>query len=147
MSVFLDILYDFYYQYALVESYWFSGAGHEQDAQDAWDIPDDHAALGIVIDWVGHLHNAVGEWVNRYSPVYPRYHLVNLLQKVDDYLTPWEGMDEYELTMDKITSVMITATDDEVKYFIGLIDAYRVGLWNKPFNAEYFAALARGFAL
>lgn len=50
-----------------------------------------------------------------------------------------------DVTMGAMTSAMITATDDEYKYFIGLIDAFRVGLWNKPFNAEYFAALARGF--
>ena len=52
----------------------------------------------------------------------------------------------YTLTMDAILSVMVTATNDEYRYFIGLVDAYRVGLWNKPFNAEFYAALARGFA-
>jgi len=50
-----------------------------------------------------------------------------------------------ELTMDSILSVMVTATDSELMNFIGLVDAYRQSLWNKEFNAEYFAALAKGF--
>jgi len=52
----------------------------------------------------------------------------------------------YTLTMSDLLSVMLSASTDEYRYFIGLVDAYRVGLWNKPFNSEYFAALARGFA-
>ena len=50
-----------------------------------------------------------------------------------------------EITMDAILSAMVTATPDELQYFIGLVDAYRQSLWNRPFNREYFAALARGF--
>ncbi|GAI59416.1 unnamed protein product, partial [marine sediment metagenome] len=30
-------------------------------------------------------------------------------------------------------------------YFVGLVDAYRTSVWNREFNEEYFAALARGF--
>lgn len=57
---------------------------------------------------------------------------------------PFDG--EVTIGMDDILSAMITATDEEYQYFIGLVDAYRVALWNKPFNAEFYAALARGFA-
>ena len=52
---------------------------------------------------------------------------------------------EYELTMADILSVMLSATDEEYAKFIGLVDAYRIGLWNKPFNSEFYAALGRGF--
>lgn len=55
------------------------------------------------------------------------------------------GIEEPEITMDSILSVMVTATDTQLKNFIGLVDAYRQSLWNKDFDAEYFAALARGF--
>lgn len=51
----------------------------------------------------------------------------------------------YELTMDDILSVMVTAEPEQVNYFVGLVDAYRQSIWNKPFNEEFFAALARGF--
>lgn len=50
-----------------------------------------------------------------------------------------------EVTMDSILSVMTTASFAQLQKFIGLEDAYRVALWNAPFNAEFYAALARGF--
>ena len=49
------------------------------------------------------------------------------------------------ITMDAILSAMITASFDELQKFIGLVDAYRVAVWNAPFNADFYAALARGF--
>lgn len=49
------------------------------------------------------------------------------------------------VTMDAILSAMITASFDELQKFIGLVDAYRVAVWNAPFNADFYAALARGF--
>lgn len=52
---------------------------------------------------------------------------------------------ESEVTMDSILSVMVTAEQSQLRNFIGLVDAYRQSLWNKEFNAEYFAAIARGF--
>jgi len=48
-------------------------------------------------------------------------------------------------SMDDILSAMVSATDEEYAKFIGLVDAYRIGLWNKPFNSEFYAALGRGF--
>lgn len=51
-----------------------------------------------------------------------------------------DGMD-----MDMLLSAMVTADFSQLQYFIGIVDAYRQSLWNKPFNAEFFAALARGF--
>lgn len=50
-----------------------------------------------------------------------------------------------EVTMDAILSAMVTATFEQLQYFIGLVDAYRVAVWNEPFNAEFYSALARGF--
>jgi len=53
----------------------------------------------------------------------------------------WGG----EINMGMILTAMYEATNDELLNFIGLVDAYRQSLWNKPFNAEFFAAIARGF--
>lgn len=52
-----------------------------------------------------------------------------------------------DITMDMILSAMVSADPDQVNYFVGLVDAYRQSVWNKPFNQEFFAALARGFEL
>lgn len=50
-----------------------------------------------------------------------------------------------EVTMDMILSAMVTASYDQLTMFVGISDAYRVAIWNQPFNAEFYAALARGF--
>jgi len=50
-----------------------------------------------------------------------------------------------EITFDAVINVMLTANPDQIKYFVGLLDAYRQSIWNKPYNQEFFAALARGF--
>ncbi|GAI68032.1 unnamed protein product [marine sediment metagenome] len=49
------------------------------------------------------------------------------------------------VTMSAILSAMIAADFDDFQSFVGIVDGYRAALWNKPFNAEYYAALARGF--
>ena len=49
------------------------------------------------------------------------------------------------LDMDAILNAMLSADFDELQKFIGISDAYRVALWNAPFNAEFYSALARGF--
>jgi len=51
----------------------------------------------------------------------------------------------YELTMDAILSTMLSADPSQVMYFMGLLDAYKQSVWSRPFNKEFFAALARGF--
>ena len=52
-----------------------------------------------------------------------------------------------ELTMSSLLNVMLSADADDITYFIGIVDAYRQSIWNKPFNEEFYAALARGFEL
>jgi len=50
-----------------------------------------------------------------------------------------------EINFDTILSLMLIASFDQLQKFIGIEDAYRVALWNAPFNANFYAALARGF--
>ena len=49
------------------------------------------------------------------------------------------------LTMRAILDEMFTADNEELMQFIALVDAYRQSLWNKPFDVDYWAAVARGF--
>lgn len=69
------------------------------------------------------------------------YYMADALYWINDN---WVA-DGNGLTMAALLNVMLSADFDEFRTFIGIVDAYRVGLWNKPFNAEYYAALARGF--
>lgn len=61
----------------------------------------------------------------------------------------WAGQSgaAYELTMSDILTTMLSATPAEVQTFIGIADAFRQSIWNRPFNREYYAALARGFEI
>lgn len=112
-----------------------------------------HAGTFIgVQDWVNakiQLHSAADDfgYFNRY-----------LLQDDVFYkglLRDWKDAFEWinnnwpsngEVTMDAILTAMITSDFDELQKFIGLVDAYRVAIWNAPFNADFYAALARGFS-
>lgn len=47
--------------------------------------------------------------------------------------------------MASILTAMMSAKFEELQEFIGIVDAYRIALWNAPFNAEFYGALARGF--
>ena len=49
------------------------------------------------------------------------------------------------VTMDAILNAMLLATFDELTKFIGIEDAYRSAIWDQPFNAEFYGALANGF--
>lgn len=80
-----------------------------------------------------------------YGGMYPQRLSVSLpgaLELIDDN---WPEGNGYELTMDDMLSVMLSASFENLQEWIGIIDAYRVALWNAPFNSEYYAALARGF--
>lgn len=49
------------------------------------------------------------------------------------------------ISLSSIIMAMYEATPTEITSFIGLVDAFRQSIWNRPFNREYFAELARGF--
>ncbi len=49
------------------------------------------------------------------------------------------------IDMSAIINAMLLANPDEVTYFIGLTDAFRKSIWNRPYNRDFYAALARGF--
>ena len=85
----------------------------------------------------------VGKLRDKYSTAVGSYRirLINTLQWINDN---WP-VDAAEIDMDAILAAMVVAEPDEVTYFIGLVDAYRSALWTQPFNAEFYAALARGF--
>lgn len=59
--------------------------------------------------------------------------------------TNWPEGNGGEVTMDSIIYAMLRANPDEVDYFVGLVDAFRISIWDKPFNQEFYRALAEGF--
>ncbi len=50
-----------------------------------------------------------------------------------------------EVDMASILTAMMSASFEELTSFIGITQAYKVAVWDTPFNEEFYAALARGF--
>ena len=69
-----------------------------------------------------------------------RNYLIWSLLEINNLIDATGGVD-----MNSILNAMLKADFTQLQKFIGIIDAYRVALWNAPFNAEFYAALARGF--
>lgn len=63
------------------------------------------------------------------------------LDWIDDNWSAGNG----DVTMDAILTAMLSAEYSELEQFVGIVDAYRVALWDGWFNTEFYAALARGF--
>ena len=114
----------------------YTNAGNERSAAFIHYVANqDHAAIGHLCSAVGYLCGAVVNMLDLNTGVHdpPNYTLLYFMDKFGG------------CTMDTILTAMIGATFLQLQKFIGIEDAYRVALWNAPFNAEFYAALARGF--
>jgi len=118
---------------------------HVSSARTEWNAGNDHNAIGQVIDALDHVVAGKNKLFDTYQYPFPRYRIIRLFQMLDDRLDALEAAPPVTVDMDAIINAMLVATFDELQKFIGIEDAYRVALWNAPFNAEFYAALARGF--
>ncbi len=133
-------------KYATAESRTSTSRFNWNNADSHWDAGDDHLAIQDLLTAVDYNNKAIEELLAQGFYGWPgdRHALLNALNRskacpfIDEAPTS-------EVTMGGILSAMITATFGDLQTFVGLVDAYRVALWNEPFNAEFYAALARGF--
>ena len=65
------------------------------------------------------------------------------LLQILDYLN--DNIGGNGITMDDILNEMMSATPEQITKFMGITQAYKVAVWDAPFNEEFYAALARGF--
>ena len=101
-----------------------------------WTGGDDHGAIQLLISAVQFTIDGAAYAGYGYSPF--------------DNEGPWayyftNCIEGGTITMADVINVMESASNDELKTFIGLVDAYRISLWNKPFESDFFASIARGF--
>jgi len=71
-----------------------------------------------------------------------RYWLVKCLQYIDNNAFGGGGGG---VTMDDILNEMLSASFEQLTQFMGITQAYKVAVWDAPYNEEFYAALARGF--
>lgn len=82
--------------------------------------------------FLGHWWSSTGTTTHRY--------IRDMFNKIN---TDWPTGGT--VTMSAMLNAMLLAKYDELQYFIGLEDAFRSAIWDQPFNADFYAALARGF--
>lgn len=87
-----------------------------------------------------HLWNLRGQFA--YGSDSIRYWLVKTLQYIDSNAFNGGGGG---VTMADILAEMMSASFEELTSFMGITQAYKVAVWDAPFNEEFYAALARGF--
>lgn len=135
---------------------------------DWWDAQDTWLAwlyecwdTGVVLSWdcVANTDDAWDEWgMGNYDDAFyslcgAMYALSSSLAQFtyheDDRTVPHSLLayiDNYaSLSMDTLLNLMLQATYDQLQKFVGISDAYRCAIWDQPFNAEFYAALANGF--
>ena len=94
-----------------------------------WTADQDHNAIGQLIlamqnlSLCSHYNSYTETPFGSYNAIH--YYLANCIEA-----------DEFD--MDSLLSAMVAATPDQLQYFIGLVDAYRQSLWDKPFNVGNF---------
>lgn len=115
--------------------------GYHSLARMQFDAGGYNAALDYIIQSVGEIVAYMSPAITYTSGGATKYYLINALMQLSAY----SDEPAYELTMDSLLTTMLSADPSQVLYFVGLVDAYKQSVWNKPFNEEFYAALARGF--
>jgi len=127
-------------------SAWLDGEdcpGHVTKAWGKWTAGDDHLCLYYTLFAVDDLKNTIHDLSVRF--IWGENGFSMMIPTAFRALQALIGGAGADLTMDGLLSTMLTADPAQVEYFVGLVDAYRQSIWNRPFNQEFFAALSRGF--
>ena len=117
--------------YSHLNSRWLIARQFQQDAYDKADAGDYKFAIYAVL-------SAFDNLLENYS-----YDIESSVYGECLYWAAQSGGNGVEMW--QIINAMLSASFDELQSFIGMVDAYRVAIWNAPFNAEFYGALARGF--
>ena len=132
--------------YQTAEGYTSTARAEITNARNHWIAGQDHEAIDDLIDAV-YENNQASEHIlaqGFYGWPGTRHAVTDALDR--DKACPFITEDDVPtVDMDSILSAMITADFEDLQKFIGIVDAYRVALWNEPFNVDFYAALARGF--
>ncbi len=110
------------------------------EAKQQFGVWTDKKVLETLINGCWRLYTSVGALIGYAEPTTIDYQIPYFLREFTIAEAPDAG-----ITMRMILDEMFTADNEELKQFIALVDAYRQSLWNKPFDVNYWAAVARGF--
>lgn len=103
------------------------------DAWDQWNYGDKDWAFNLLCGAMYDIQSALSQVLNMedgYGDEHPFHEFVYKYATFD---------------MDALLNAMLVATYEQLQKFVGISDAYRCAIWDQPFNAEFYAALAQGF--
>jgi len=137
-----------YEEYASAEESRFALNEEKMFALLDWNNNQDHAAIKHCINCLFYISAALNYMSDGAEYGYNGYDytMMAALDRSKAFPTA-DPPDPDEDPMGTLINTMLTAKPEQVEYFVGLVDAYRQSVWNRPFNAEFFAALARGFEI
>ena len=117
--------------------------GYRVDAYTHYVANEDHEAIFDICIALNWYEKGMYKMACGYSSYVPPPDLPEILRLCWEY--EYTEMPEFDLTMTKIISAMILSIPAEIEFYIGLNDAFRQSLWDKPFNQSFFAELARAY--
>ena len=120
---------------------WVATAGtHAQAAFDGCPNPVDRTHFYRLYDAVQSIRSALTVLTNT---TWPTWDTSNFYESI--YWANKDASADYELTLFKMVNAMLDGLPPEIELFVGITDAYRQSIWNRPFNQQLFANLARSF--
>lgn len=127
------------YTFATAMSYLHSGALY-LDTAGTWLAAQGHTTAGNALSQAMYSFHACHTWLMSQTNDNYYYYEKLAMSWLNLNVTPPVPFD-----MSALLGAMLTATFDQLTMFVGIEDAYRSAIWDSPFNAEFYAALARGF--
>lgn len=118
---------------------WSSTIFLNQYRADAGPCTDWEHATNFSNPWTNSQFYWVAEGINDYTILWNTACAVRLL------ITKVESLSGGGVNMGSILTAMQSASFEELNSFMGITQAYKVAVWDAPFNEEFYAALARGF--
>lgn len=127
------------YAYSAIMQNLYNDVLNLQTALVAEGNPSSGNAAGLMAVHVWELRNKF-----TYGADSVRYWNVLSLQYIDNNAFNGGGG---EVTMDAMLNAMLSSTFTQLTSWMGITQAFKVAVWDAPFNEEYYAALARGFKI
>ncbi|GAH58391.1 unnamed protein product [marine sediment metagenome] len=134
--------------YAALRTQFASAVSKFWSANDYWIAAKAHYTAGEALPAIYDILTCLSEILGYDNDIW-RYSLNSVYKSVTAESIYWAAQQGGAdiIDMDAILSIMLSANPEQVEYFVGLVDAYRQSIWNRPFNKDFYAALARGFMI
>ncbi len=103
------------------------------------------SALHNIIHAGQNAGNAWDAYITSSGLDFPWMSITALFESLNERLVELEEAAPGELTLFKMVNAMLDGVPTDIEMFVGITDAFRQSIWNRPFNKQLYANLARSF--